>query len=160
MKHYVYKLENPATKEFYYGSRTCNCNPEDDVYMGSMTRWKVDKTILTKTIIKSDFDNRILATEYEAALIYEHIKNPLNRNYHIPAKGFYGSPKGPRIKYHNFGTNKIMKQWCKDTNIKCKTKNGSDVDWNTQLYGKWKPNIKISIPEYTIGMSRESSKAD
>lgn len=74
--HYVYKLEHPTTKEFYFGSRTCEDKPDDDNYMGSMIRWKPNKSKLIKTIIKSGFENRIIATQYEADLITEHIKNP------------------------------------------------------------------------------------
>jgi hypothetical protein len=163
--HYVYKLENPATKEFYYGSRTCECNPHVDVYMGSMTRWKPNKKKLVKTIVKSDFENRMIATEFEASLIAEHIKNPLNRNYHIPNNGVYGSPKGERTKTHPFVNQKYMKKWCKENGVKCNTQTGSDVDWI--LHDPFKQKIpktierigilKISTPKYTMGMSRETA---
>jgi len=44
--HYVYKLKHKDTGEFYYGSRTCECNPELNDYMGSMTTWKPAFVIL------------------------------------------------------------------------------------------------------------------
>jgi hypothetical protein len=86
--HYVYKLTNPTSGEFYYGSRTCKCNPNDDTYMGSMVSWKVDKSILIKEIVDDSFESRNQALEYEANIIKQHIKNKLNRNYNIPGNEF------------------------------------------------------------------------
>lgn len=80
--HYVYKLTEPITHEFYYGVRTCNCKPSSDSYMGSMVTWKPDKTILEKEVLK-EFKTRKSAEEYEVKLIKENIKHELNRNYHI-----------------------------------------------------------------------------
>jgi hypothetical protein len=40
--HYVYRLTHKRNGEYYYGVRTCNCNPEDDPYMGSSTRMRED----------------------------------------------------------------------------------------------------------------------
>lgn len=86
--HYVYKLTDPNTKEFYIGSRTSNVLPHEDDYMGSMVTWQPDKSKLVKEIIKDEFESRELAFEYESELIKENIKNALNRNYYIPNKGF------------------------------------------------------------------------
>jgi hypothetical protein len=91
--HYVYKLTNPNSGEFYYGSRTSKYNPTDDMYMGSMVSWKVDKSILIKEIINTNFDNREDALKYEAKLITENINHPLNRNYNIPGEGFCNTGK-------------------------------------------------------------------
>lgn len=53
MKHYVYKLIDPITNEFYFGSRSCSCEINNDEYMGSYTAWKPeDETRLEKSIIK------------------------------------------------------------------------------------------------------------
>jgi len=92
MKHYVYKLTDKTTNEYYFGSRTCKCNIEDDGYMGSMVTWKPNKNNLLKEIIKSDFNDRQSAIEFESDLITKYIKHSLNRNYFIPTKevGFYG----------------------------------------------------------------------
>jgi hypothetical protein len=61
---------------------------EDD-YMGSYRSWEPEsKERLIKTIIKDSFDNREAAYDFEAKLISESINNKLNRNYHIPKKGF------------------------------------------------------------------------
>jgi hypothetical protein len=95
MKHYVYKLDEIKTGEFYFGSRTCKGDIKDDTYMGSMKLWKPNKDNLIKTIIKDDFKTRDEATEYEKELIIEHYKNTLNKNYSIPNTGFYsgGEPE-------------------------------------------------------------------
>jgi hypothetical protein len=89
MKHYVYKLEDKKSGEFYFGSRTCYTNIEDDDYMGSPVIWKPNKKNLKKVILKSDFENRDDALLYEKKLVEKNIKHPLNRNYSIPTKGFY-----------------------------------------------------------------------
>lgn len=86
--HYVYKLISLQTGEFYFGSRSCNCNPDEDNYMGSMKRWKPNKENLIKEIIKRDFCNREDAILFESELIKNNINNSLNRNYYIPTIGF------------------------------------------------------------------------
>jgi hypothetical protein len=52
-----------------------------------MKSWKVDKNLLTKEIL-GVFPTRLEANEWENITIESFIKNTLNRNYHIPAKGF------------------------------------------------------------------------
>ena len=95
---YVYKLEHVETKEFYFGSRTCNCLPELDIkYLGSMITWKPDKTKLIKTIIKKDFNTYNQLIRYESNIIKKHINNSLNRNYNIPT-----------LKYHTFGMHVVI----------------------------------------------------
>jgi len=82
-------LEHIETGEFYFGSRGCKCEPEEDIkYLGTMYVWKPDKSKLTK-IILDKFNTREEAYIHEAELITVHINNPLNRNYHIPNKGFH-----------------------------------------------------------------------
>jgi len=90
MKHYVYRIDDPITKEFYIGSRSCKCAIEDDKYMGSYYTWKPKNKIrLVKTILKSNFRKRETATKYEAKLIKENIDDTLNRNYSIPCNKFH-----------------------------------------------------------------------
>lgn len=89
MKHYVYKLEDKNTGEFYYGSRTCKCKIEEDNYMGSMATWKPNKENLVKTIIKEDFKSRNSATKYEKDIIKKFINHELNRNFSIPGEHSY-----------------------------------------------------------------------
>lgn len=97
MKHYVYKLTDPITKQFYIGSRSHE-DPDNDDYMGSMKTWiPEDETRLVKQIIKDDFETREDAIEFESDMIKDNIDNPLNENYHIPTKGFsvQGMKKSP-----------------------------------------------------------------
>lgn len=104
---YVYKLEDPITRQFYFGSRSCNCEPINDNYMGSMVTWKpVNKDRLIKTIIKHEFSSMQDALKYESVLIRENIKNPLNENYYIPDAGFYN--KGGRI--YSEASKKLMSE--------------------------------------------------
>jgi len=106
MKHYVYKLEDKKSGEFYYGSRTCHCDIEDDSYMGSPVIWKPNKQNLKKVILKSDFKNRKDALLYEQKLVKENIKHPLNRNYSIPNTGFYyGGEPNTNPNYGKIHTN-------------------------------------------------------
>jgi len=89
MYHYVYKITDPITNEYYIGSRSCNATPSEDDYMGSYIRWKPeDESRLVKEILSDKFDNRSDAILYEASLIRENIDNELNRNYHIPSERF------------------------------------------------------------------------
>jgi len=85
---YTYMLINRPTGEFYIGSRGSKIEPNLDTYMGSMKTWKVDKTLLDKVIIRT-FSTREDVMKHESELISLFIKDPLNRNYYIPDKGFY-----------------------------------------------------------------------
>lgn len=88
--HYVYKIVDLITGEFYIGSRSCKCKVEDDCYMGSYYTWKPDDNAqLVKEIIKSDFNTRDEAVMHEADLIKKCINDKLNKNYHIPIAGFH-----------------------------------------------------------------------
>lgn len=148
--HYVYKLEHPITKEYYFGSRTCEKDPHEDNYMGSMVSWQPNKNELVKTIIKSDFENRDTATEYEAELITEHINNSLNRNYHIPNKGFHGRPPN--------STNKTKWKMSKDWRYEMAVTNQKYSIWEHPTLQTKKVydngGVKVAITEYVLGMKR------
>ena len=90
MKHYVYKVTEKLTGEFYIGSRSCKCNTHEDSYMGSMITWKPNKANLHKEILCSTFDSRHDANLYEIKLITEFITDKLNRNFHIPGEDIDG----------------------------------------------------------------------
>jgi hypothetical protein len=81
---YTYRVVLPDTGEFYLGSRETITSPQEDSYKGSMYSWKPDKSKLVKTILKT-FPNRKSLLEEERKIILENIRNPLNRNYHIPS---------------------------------------------------------------------------
>lgn len=82
MNHYVYRLVDPKTNEFYFGVRTCECDPNEDEYMGSYKRWHPeDDQRLEKTILLV-FDDRDKAFKCEHKLIGRFSPHPKNRNYH------------------------------------------------------------------------------
>jgi hypothetical protein len=128
VNHYVYKITDIITGEFYIGSRTCKCNPENDTYMGSYYVWKPDDSSnLKKEVIKSDFNNRNEAVMYEANLIKSNIDNELNRNYHIPNGGF-----------HSYGR----------VSVKDEYGNTFSIDKNDERYinGELKPVTYNTVP--------------
>jgi hypothetical protein len=81
---YTYKVTHSETGEYYYGSRVSHSLPEDDKdYLGSPAVWNPDKSKLSKEILGEWEDEKEALIE-EAKLVRKHIKNTLNRNYHIP----------------------------------------------------------------------------
>ena len=92
INHYVYRVEMLSSGEFYIGSRSTDKEINKDSYKGSMINWKLnkfEKLSLKKTIIKSDFENRKDAINFESDLITYHINNPLCKNKHVPNRGFH-----------------------------------------------------------------------
>lgn len=122
--HYVYKLTEESTGNFYYGSRSCSCEIIDDLYMGSMITWKPDKKLLKKEIIRYDFETREDAIIKESELILENIKNPLNMNFHIPNKGFYNKsrisknlpPRKYKMLQMDYDVVQLLKQYARSNN--------------------------------------------
>lgn len=97
--HYVYRIDEIVTGEFYIGVRSCKCQIEDDPYLGSMRSWKPNKSNLRKTVLGT-FASRKEANEFEAIMLEMFIdkeKYPMNRNYvNFPNWCTYGShPKMP-----------------------------------------------------------------
>ena len=80
MKHYLYKITNIYTNEFYVGVRS-NKDPESDKYMGSSKKWskiiKNNKKDFIKIIINDSFVSREEANLAELALLKECKDNPL-----------------------------------------------------------------------------------
>jgi hypothetical protein len=70
--HYLYRLTDPATGEFYIGVRSCDCEPDQDgLYQGS-GRWPQAKAFHRTALIKqviATFHDRDLACEAELLLI-------------------------------------------------------------------------------------------
>jgi hypothetical protein len=90
MFYYVYRVDDPATGEYYFGSRSCECLPSEDFYTGSMVKWKPEnKKRLIKTIIKEDFISRKDAYMFEREIILNHFYDSMNRNYAIPSERFF-----------------------------------------------------------------------
>ena len=92
--NYVYLITCIETKEFYYGSRACNCAPVKDIkYYGSPKKWVLPpKEKLKKEIIQI-FSTRDEAFLFERELIIKTINDPLSRNYMIPNTTFHFSGK-------------------------------------------------------------------
>jgi hypothetical protein len=140
MKHYVYKIEDIITGEFYFGSRSYNGNPIDDLYMGSMKTWKPIKSNLIKIIINDTFTNRDSATIYEKKIIKESINHPLNRNYNIPNIGFPVCAFG--IKNPNYGkTHTIQWKFTHSEKMKEYYKSNKASNLGKKFDENWKNNI-------------------
>jgi len=81
LNHYVYKIYNIETKEYYIGVRSCKCTIEKDKYMGSSQIWtkeyiKENKDILIKTIL-GFYETRDIANLKEVEFLKENQNNPL-----------------------------------------------------------------------------------
>ncbi len=75
MKHYLYKITNIATNQYYIGVRSNN-DPKNDRYMGSSSIWtrswiKENKDILIKEILDESFDSRESANNGEVVLLQQ-----------------------------------------------------------------------------------------
>jgi group I intron endonuclease len=128
-EYFVYRIDDPITNQYYYGSHGTENFDKDD-YMGSMITWNPeDKSRLIRTIIKRGFQNLDTAIEYESKLIEEHIDDELNENYYIPKKGFHVD--GLRWKNSNETKNKKS-----DVRINKKLSKGN----NNPMFGKFHTN--------------------
>ena len=81
MKHYLYKITNIETGEYYLGVRS-HKNPEKDSYMGSSLVWtkkyiRENRDILVKEILDDSFETRDLANDGEVILLQQNKDNPL-----------------------------------------------------------------------------------
>ena len=79
--HYLYKIINTKTNEYYVGVRSCDCNIELDPYMGSSQKWnkkyiKENKNILKKEILNI-LDSREIADIEEVNLLKSCEKDTL-----------------------------------------------------------------------------------
>ena len=81
-KHYVYRLTDEATGEFYVGVRSCVGDVDADNYSGS-GRWPTGAAFrgnkLRKEVIAT-FDSRVSAETFEAKAIEEAMQEPLCKN--------------------------------------------------------------------------------
>jgi hypothetical protein len=158
MKHYVYKLEDVKTGEFYFGSRTCYCNIEDDRYMGSPKIWKPNKSNLRKTIIESNFKSREGALLYEKDIIKYNINNPLNRNYSIPNTGFYyGGEPETNPNYGKVHTN----EWKDEQSKRMKEyyQKNKATNLGRKFSEEWRINISKSRIEKGTGCGSKNPKS-
>lgn len=142
--HYIYKVTDPNTNEFYIGVRSCIGASEDDIkYKGSMNAWKVDKTILIKEIIL-ELPTRDEANQKEIEYITfykKHFKDKhLCKNAHIPNKGF--CMEGAKLTDE---TKKKMSEYMIKNNIKPPSNLGSKHSNKTKnKMSEAKKNINLS----------------
>jgi hypothetical protein len=141
MKHYVYKITDRVTGQYYFGSRS-HINPQFDTYVGSMKIWKPDSYCnLVKEILRDDFNSREDAIEYESYMIQIHIDDELNENYHIPNKGFHtkGSVLEENHKY-KISKNRKDSGVARGENNPMYGKNHSEnskIRMRNKAYGRW-----------------------
>lgn len=153
---YTYKVTHRETNEYYYGSRTSKHIPINDInYLGSYTVWKPDKSKLTKEILGIWEDEKEALIE-EAKLVRKHIKNPLNRNYHIPNIKFnlykrtsrkwlietYGEEKGE--ERYNEICNKRVATRRKNNSYKVNQKTKDKISNTLKGNIPWNVNNKLS----------------
>jgi len=98
--HYVYKLTDVKTGEFYFGVRSCNGDPKKDKYMGSYIVWK-PKNPLVKKILK-EFKTRKEACKFESHVINGSINNDKNMNFDIPFRSGQKYEKFKRDKINRY----------------------------------------------------------
>lgn len=130
MKHYVYKLEDKITGEYYFGSRSHSI-PENDKYMGSMKTWKPNKLNLVKTVVRDDFETREDAILFEAETIRKNINDKLNRNYVIPPFKFHTAGKRWPDEWKEIQVNR-MKEYYKE-NKAPNTGKIFTTEWRTNM---------------------------
>lgn len=91
MNHYVYKIVNTGTTEYYIGVRSSKEEPNKDKYMGSMVTWCLEDGYNPSNFIKEVieiFETREEANKFEIAKITECINDKLNKNFSIPPLHF------------------------------------------------------------------------
>lgn len=86
MNHYVYRIDRPATGEWYVGIRSCKCWPTEDTnYLGSGVVIKSKIAIhgqdqFAKTVL-AQVESRAEAERVEAGLVdHKQLKDPLCMN--------------------------------------------------------------------------------
>lgn len=104
-RHYLYRLTDPKTGQFYVGVRLCVGEPTDDRYMGS-GRWpqacKTAGVALIKEIL-GEYEDRVSAMRAEQSLIDSELDNPLCMN--SPKTGTGCAVKGKTVPVPNFPSN-------------------------------------------------------
>lgn len=126
--HYLYKISNILTNEYYVGVRSCSCEIEKDHYMGSSQNWtkeyiKENKDNLKKEILNC-FESREIADKEEVLLLkscqgdelcknilYDKIPSWLGKHQseeHINKRKLFGERNGMYGKKHTEETKEKM----------------------------------------------------
>lgn len=96
--HYVYLLIDTSptdTRQFYIGVRSCVCNPDKDLYMGSSKSMTPQEKLRCDKLILEEFSTREEAIAYE---IYLHDKFDVAVN-----NSFYNNAKQTSKKFDTSG---------------------------------------------------------
>lgn len=158
--HYVYRVSDSLTGEFYVGARTCSCPVEQDSYMGSGVWVKealASGRFLSKEII-SQHDNRDALGVAEAASIQAVIGLPncMNKTASAPANLAgcqVGRTKQPLPK--TTGTPaKLAPKPSRTTNNKTKGKHALPANWEPVEFGPKTKSRKI-VDSWPPGMLEE-----
>lgn len=140
--HYVYKITNIITHEFYIGVRSCYCNIDEDSYMGSSSIWtklyiKEHKDDLVKEILEV-YSSRKLANDGEVFYLKKYQDNSLCINKYfdytsdmtgvkqspewIEKRKRFGEANGMFGKHHNEETKQKMRDKLKGRKLSEATK--------------------------------------
>lgn len=84
--HFVYRLTNPDTGEYYFGKRSCDGDPEADIYRGSgkWPRDMKDKGVFLHREIVATFQTSEEAIAHEAQILRAITDDPLCMNHERP----------------------------------------------------------------------------
>lgn len=143
MNHYVYKIINTKTNQFYIGVRSCKCLIEDDPYMGSSSEWTKDYIKSNKGILKKEilqiYPTRKLANGGEVYFLKSVENNTLCVNKYfgytpdcsgikqteewINKRKRCGKDNGMYGKSHSEETKELMRQKLKGRHLSQETKN-------------------------------------
>jgi group I intron endonuclease len=89
--HYVYLTTNLITGQQYVGDRSCNCDPEEDKYLGSGTYYKRAETKYGKNNFKKEilefFNTKKEASDKQEKYIKLYKTHITDGGYNISPKG-------------------------------------------------------------------------
>lgn len=140
--NYNYKITNIETHEFYVGVRSCDCEIEEDKYMGSSSIWtklyiKEHKKVLVKEIL-AIFSTRKEANDNEVILLKQYENDPLCINQYfnytpdvtgtkqtpewIEKRKLFGERNGMFGKHHSEETKKKISEKLKGRELSEETK--------------------------------------
>lgn len=154
--NYTYKITNTETHEFYVGVRSCDCEIEEDKYMGSSSIWtklyvKEHKKVLVKEIVNT-FPTRKEANKGEVELLKQYEKDPLCINKYfgytpdmtgtkqtpewIEKRKMFGEKNGMFGKHHSEETKKRISEALKGREISEETRKKIGDFHRGKKYGK------------------------
>lgn len=140
--NYNYKITNTETHEFYVGVRSCDCEIEEDKYMGSSSIWtklyvKEHKKVLVKEII-AVFKTRKEANDNEVVLLKQYQNDALCINQYfdytpdltgtkqtpewIEKRKLFGEKNGMFGKHHTEETKKKISEKLKGRELSEETR--------------------------------------